>query len=205
MQKIFGLPIFLFKVVLVILVIAGAVTLWKFVGSHSPFTVNTSGTAVVKEMRELNRLETASFTIEKIIDAKTNGNAFEQLLFGDKILLIANGEVIAGFDFSTIKDEDVKVNGKKVSLNLPAPQILVSRLNNDKTRVYDRQQGLLSQGQKDMETAARQSAEASIRAAACDSGILDQAKDNGRKSLTALLGGLGFQEVEITIATGKCE
>src|SRR5437868_6321278 len=61
---------------------------------------NTSGTAVVKEMRQLSRLETATFTIEKIIDAGTNGSAINKFLFGDRILLIANGQVIAGFDLS---------------------------------------------------------------------------------------------------------
>ncbi|MDO8610322.1 MAG: hypothetical protein Q7R95_07265, partial [bacterium] len=66
---------------------------WFFVFKNPSGTnINTSRTAVIKEMRNLQRIETASFTIEKIIDGGTSGNAFQQLLFGDKILLIAHGQ-----------------------------------------------------------------------------------------------------------------
>jgi hypothetical protein len=40
------------------------------------FYVNTSGTVVIKEIQKLQRLETAAFTIEKIIDAGTSGSKF---------------------------------------------------------------------------------------------------------------------------------
>ena len=167
--------------------------------------VNTSGTAVIKEIQKLQRLETSAYTIEKIIDAGTTGNKFQQLLYGDKILLIANGQVIAGFDFSRVGDKDITVEGQRIVANLPAPMILFTRLDNSKTRVYDRSTGIFSKGEKDLEAEARAQAEISIRTAACEGGILDAAEENGRKQMTALFASLGFQDITINIPKGQCQ
>jgi hypothetical protein len=169
----------------------------------SPFQFR-NGTAVVKEMRALNRLETSQFTIEKIIDAGTSGNAFQNLLFGDQLLFIAHGEVIAGFDLTKLEENNIEISDKSISLTLPQPEILFVRLDSEKSRVYDRRQGLLTKGDKDLESAARLEAEQTIRQAACESGILSQASDNGCKQLTAILHSFGFENVTIQVPVGSC-
>lgn len=171
----------------------------------SGLSVNTNRAAVIKQMRSLARLETASFTIEKVIDAgTTGGNVFQQLLFGDKILLIAHGQVIAGFDLSQLSEKDVEVSGKTLRLTLPPPQILVATLDNTQTKVYDRKRGLLANGNQDLESKARSVAETSIKEAACKADILTQASENARKQLTSLFTSVGFETVTITIPTGTC-
>lgn len=169
------------------------------------FNINMSKTTVIKEMKSLDRLETAQFTIEKVIDAGTNGGSdFQQLLFGDKLLLIAHGQVIAGFDMAKIQDSDVVVDGSTLHLTLPAPEILVSTLDNSQTRVYDRRTGLLNKGNKDLESAARESATQAITQAACQGQILTQASNNARQQLTTLFKTLGFTTVVIDIPSGSC-
>lgn len=163
-----------------------------------------SGSAVVKEMQSLNRLETAQFTIEKIIDAGTSGNAIQNLLFGDQLLFIAHGEVVAGFDLSKLNSANARVSGDSITLELPEPEILFVRLDSEASRVYDRRQGLLTKGDKDLESAARLEAEQTIKQAACESGILTQATENGRKQLTAILRSFGFTTVTIQIPVGSC-
>ena len=161
--------------------------------------------AVVVQMRALSRFETASYTIEKIIDSKTeDGNVFKRFLFGDRILLIANGTVIAGFDFAGTEPDDIKISGKKIEVALGEPQILVSTLDNTKTKVYDRERGLLSGGNENFESEARARAEESIREAACDTGILDKASENARRQLISLFSSLGFSEIVIVIPRGSC-
>ncbi|MDO8741570.1 MAG: DUF4230 domain-containing protein [Candidatus Roizmanbacteria bacterium] len=178
---------------------------FSVIKKYSETYINTNSAAVIKEMRDMQRLETASFTIEKIIDGGTTGsNVFAQFLFGDKILLIAHGQVIAGFDLSQISDKDIVITGKNLKITLPKPQILVTTLDNTQTRVYDRQKGILSQGNKDLESEARQAAETSIKDAACKGDILKQAADNGRKQLTTLFSALGFLTVTIEIPNGSC-
>ena len=168
------------------------------------YYVNTSGTAVVTEIQKLSRLETASYTIEKVIDAGTQGNAFQELLFGDKILLIANGQVIAGIDFSQVSADNIQINGSTIIFTSPPPSIVFTRLDNESTRVYDRSTGLLSRGETDLETTARAQAEIVIRQAACDAGILDTAEENARKQLNSLFTALGFTAVTVNIPKGSC-
>lgn len=193
--KVISLILFILVVVTAAIIIRSKLTpQYKF----------RSGAAVVKEMKALNRLETAQFTIEKIIDAGTSGNAFQNLLFGDRLLFIAHGEVIAGFDLSQLTDESITISDSTISLELPEPQILFVRLDSEQSRVYDRRQGLLTKGDKDLETEARLEAEQTIREAACASGILTQASDNGRKHLTTILRSFGFDSVTITIPVGSC-
>jgi hypothetical protein len=146
---------------------------WFFVFKNPAGTnINTSRTAVIKEIRNLQRIETASFTIEKIIDAGTSGDVFQQLLFGDKILLIAHGQVIAGFDLSQISEKDIVVEGKNIRITLPKAHILVTTLDNTQTRVYDRTRGLLNPGDNNLESKAREAAQNSIEEAACKGDIL---------------------------------
>lgn len=193
------------KVLLALVLLVVVLLVGLSLRNRSGIKVNLSQAAVIKQIQDLNRLETAQFTIEKIIDAKTNGNVFEELLFGDKILLIAHGEVIAGFDLSKVTSNDIQVTGTELKVKLPAPQILVTSLDNQQTRVYDRTQGLLSKGQKDLETTVRQAAQSSITQAACEGKILDQAAESGRKQLAALFSAAGFTKIEFEIPAGSCQ
>ncbi len=167
--------------------------------------VNISRTAVITELRDLNRLETAAFTIEKVIDAQNaTSSRIEEFLFGDKLLLIAHGEVIAGIDLSQMEESGIQINEKSITLTLPPAQILVTSLDNTQTKVYDRRTGILAKGDKDLEGEARKAAEQSIRVAACEGGILDQASENARKQLTALFRTLSFENISIVIPTSAC-
>jgi hypothetical protein len=168
------------------------------------YTIKLGQQTVIKQITSLNRLETASYTIEKVIDAGTTGNRLQQFLVGDRLLLIAHGTVIAGFDMSKITESDVQVEGKTLRVHMPAPEILVSKLDSDQTRVYDRQSGIFSKGDKDLESEARKEAETVIKDAACKGGILPEATKNARNQLNVLFKGFGFTTVVMDIPEGSC-
>jgi hypothetical protein len=162
-------------------------------------TIIADPVTVVKQIQTLSRLETASYTIEKVITAETGEGALG-FLFQDKLLLIAQGEVIAGIDLERLGENDVKIVGTSVIITLPASEIFVATLDNDATYVYDRQTGLL--GQKvDLETQARQKAEEEIFKAALEDGILRLAQDNGQNVVEKLLLALGFSDVSFITGT----
>lgn len=165
-----------------------------------------SSQTVIKQIESLNRLETASYTIEKVIDSKTNGNVFQQFLFGDRLLLIAVGKVVAGFDLSKIKQEDIIVDAqaKSLKLTLPAPEILTTTIDNAETRVYDRRTGVLTKGDPDLESKTRLEAEKVVRSAACTGGIMSEASKNAQIQLIALFKGVGFTAVTILVPSGEC-
>lgn len=170
----------------------------------TPFWIKTDRTAVIKEIQSLQRLETAQFTLEKVIDAQTSGSQWQQFLFGDRILLIAHARVIAGVDLAKLTASDVVVENKKITVNLPPSELFVTDLDESKTQVYDRQKGLLSKGRDQLETQARQAAEVTMTQAACEGGILTTAADNAKQQLTQLLTAFGFEEVVINAKPGSC-
>jgi len=195
-----GIATFVVLITLLGLLVFGFFKLVRLFGEPES-RVNLDQTSVILQIRSLSRLETSSFTIEKIIEAGKRGNAFQNILYGDRILLIAHGEVIAGVDLSKLRDEDVKRDGDTLRITLPAPEILVSRLDNEKTRVYDRRSGLFAPESKDLESEARTQAEASIRQAACEGGILETARANAKKTVEAMIG----EGVVVEVGVGVCE
>ncbi len=82
-------------------------------------------------------------------------------------------------------------------LNLPKPEIFVATLDNEKSYVYDRQTGLLTKGDINLESSARRLAEDEIEKAAVEDGIMDLARQNAENYLTRLLSDLGYPEVII--------
>ncbi len=156
-------------------------------------TIIASPQTIVRQVQSLSRLETASYTVEKVITAES-GEGPLGFLFRDRLLLVAQGQVIAGIDLSRLQREDVQVVGTTVYITMPAAEIFVATLNNANTYVYDRETGLLGQ-QVDLETLARQQAEAAILQAALEDGILDMAQRNGEMYIEGLLRALGFDEV----------
>lgn len=190
--------------VMVVAVTVGLTLLAMWWRSSGQVLINLDQAAVVKEMQSLSRWETTTFTIEKIITAETGGNSLQQFFFGDKLLLIAHGKVVAGLDFGRVQPSDVTINGKDITVKLPPPEIFFIIFEGDKTKVFDRQTGLLTKGDKDLEQKARQAAELSIREAACQAGILPQAKTSAEQQMTKWLNVLGFERVTITIPDGQC-
>ena len=160
-------------------------------------TIDVSSPTVVEKIRQLSRMETVVYSLDKIVEGDRESAYLPGFLAGDKMLLVAHGEVIAGIDLALLKAGDVEVKGDAVKVRLPAAQILTTRIDNGKTRVYSRETGLLVAADPNLESEVRQAAEQQIAQAALDDGILDKARANARTSVTALLYGLGFRTVDV--------
>src|SRR5271169_2351337 len=93
---------------------------------------------VVRQIQQLQRLETVSFTMDKIISGEHDSPYLPRFLVSDRLLLVVHGEIIAGVDLSKVQAADVTVHGQSISFRIPKAQILVTRLDNSQTRVYSR-------------------------------------------------------------------
>ena len=162
-----------------------------------PARFDVSSPTVVEKIRQLSRLETVEYSLDKIVEGERQSAYLPNFLAGDKLLLVAHGEVIAGIDLGQFKAGDVLVNGDTVHVHLPAAQILTTRIDNGRTRVYSRTTGLLVQSDPNLESEVRQTAEQQIAQAALEDGILQKARQNAQTSVTALLYGLGFRTVQV--------
>jgi hypothetical protein len=163
-------------------------------------TVRFDPEAVIHQIQALARLETIQYTIEKVITAESGHPDALEFLFGDKLILVAHGEIIAGVDMAKIEAEDLVMKDETLYVMLPRVEIFVAELDNEKTYVFDRDTGLFTHGNVDLETIARQAAEEAVLNAALDDGILVQAEINAEHYLIRLFDALGFPDVVFEFA-----
>jgi hypothetical protein len=145
----------------------------------------------INEIRALARLETIQYSVEKVITGEMGSGTFD-VFFGDKILFVAHGTVIAGIDMQKIQPEDLRYENGVLTVKLPPTEVLVATLDNDKSYVYDRQTGVLNKPDPNLETLVRQRAEQEILKAAMEDGILEQARINAESYLFKFFAALGF-------------
>lgn len=173
-------------------------------------TIRMNSVAVVQRIQQLSRLETTAYTVERVIEAEQTEDRIPligNLLRGDRLLLVAHGQVVAGVDLSKLTEADVTLSddGTTVTLRLPPAEIFSATLDNERTRVYDRQRGWFAPDNRDLESLARLEAESEILRSACEGGILVRATREAENALENLLELLDFQQVEVIAAPiGAC-
>ncbi len=158
-------------------------------------TVIPDPVTYIREIRALARLETIQYSVEKVIRAESGQGPFG-FLFGDRLLFVAHGTVIAGIDLEMLAPEDLRLVNGVLYVRLPDSEIFVATLDNEKSYVYDRDTGLLSRGDINLESTARAAAEQEIRKAALEDGILELAMQNAEIYLARFFRALGYQQVE---------
>jgi hypothetical protein len=151
--------------------------------------------AVVTEVRALARLETARMRVVHMSTIRQSYKLIPDAIAGDQLTLIAEGEVIAGIDLAEITADDVWREDDALVIRLPPPRILVSRIDNRKTRVLNRDTGVLRRGDIHLESRAREAAERGIRNEALRGGVLEVAGKNAEERLAKFLHTLGAETV----------
>jgi hypothetical protein len=164
-------------------------------GGRTQFNVDQP--TVVHQIQQLQRLETVNYTMDKIISGEHANAYLPKFLAGDRLLLVVHGEVVGGINLANLHSSDVLIQGQKVSIHLPAAEVLSTRIDNARTRVYSRDTGLFSSPDPNLESEVREEAERQLQQAAVQDGILKIAADNARGTISGMLKGLGFREVDI--------
>ena len=172
---------------------------WREITNPTP-TIIPDPMTIIHAVRSLSRLETASYTIEKIITAESNQGPFA-FLFGDRLILVAHGQVIAGVDLGQMGEGDIIVADEDtVIVTLPQAEMFIVALDNQKSYVFDRDTGLIGVNPT-LETDARRAAEEEIVNAALEDGILEMARRSAETYVRHLILTLGFREVIFATAT----
>ena len=160
-------------------------------------------TSLVTQVRELNRLETTSMHVMHVGTIKQSYRLVPNAIAGDELTFLAEGEVIAGIDLAQLKPEDVwRSPDGTVNVRLPRAQVLVTRVDNTKSRVLTRSTGVLRRQDVDLETRARQHAEKNIHDEAVKRGVLKLAGENGEKKLADFLHAAGIEKVRFVSGFG---
>lgn len=154
----------------------------------------------LNEMQRTAELATVKYTISTEVSGVSMPQDVRRSLgIKEEILLIAYGEVAAGFDLSKLGSDALWVDGSRVQLHLPAPEILYVRLDNEQTHVVHYDKSWFVEHDLNLESRTRQQAEAQIRDAALESDILGQASEYGQLFFSEWLYRMGYTEVQVII------
>ena len=156
----------------------------------------TTSPVVVEDIQKLDRLDTVRMTESVVVTKDTGGTELRRFLTGEEVLLVAVGDVEAGVNLSSITKDDAQVDGKSVRIRLPKPEISSVSLDEEKTHLYDRDQGILRLRPDDsLVEEARKDAQGELLAAARQNDILTTAESNAEDTVRAFLTTLGYEEV----------
>jgi len=189
----------------------GVIAVLLVIGPLNPFVTDTkdrSQPVLLKSLQDLSDYHAATANMQVVVDVEQDAKLLPSFIKGERTLFIAAGNVDAAVDFKALaKDPDaVKVSKdrRSVELTLPAPRLLEPRLDPDRSRVYDRDRGVLDRVEDALsdrpgdEQPLYQLAEDKLAAAAAaDPKLLQTAERNTRSMLEGLLRGLGFENIKI--------
>lgn len=159
-------------------------------------------TMVVNQIQGVSELTTAVFTMEAIVPTAQDRKFGNVTLGTTRLLYIAQGEVRAGVNLRDITAEDVVVNEEtdSVVVKIPSAEILDHNLNVNQSQVYEYNRGFLNLGPDvapQLQTLAQQKTLDKVLSAACEQGILDQARDRAQLTIKELLTASGYSNVKV--------
>ena len=180
-------------------------------GPLNPFGTETkdrSQPVLLKSLQDLSDYHAATANMQVVVDVEQDAKLLPSFIKGERTLFVAAGNVDAAVDFKALaKDPDaVKVSKdrRSVELTLPAPRLLKPQLDPDRSRVYDRDRGVLDRVEDalsdrpgDEQPLYQLGEEKLAAAAAADPRLLQTAERNTRSMLEGLLRGLGFENITI--------
>jgi hypothetical protein len=172
-------------------------------GQQPPVPVPTplpTPKVTIAGIRAAAELATADYQVVAEVPNERVPDDFRRLLgVRERILLIVYGNVKAGFDLSKLREDDLWTDGTRVQLHLPAPEILSTDIDYDRTHVVTYEKSLLIQHDPNLGQETMQTAEDAIQQAALEADVLENAARYGQLYFENFLRSLGFSEVEVIV------
>jgi hypothetical protein len=172
--------------------------------SPSPSPKVDVPTLIVRQIRGASELTTAVFTMEAVVPTSQDRKIGQVVVGTTKLLYIAHGKVRAGVNLSALEADDVKVADEVIQIRLPPPKILDSKIDVNRSRVYDYDQGFLGLGPDvapQLQTLAERKTLEKIVETACTNGVLERANQRAKLTVTELLTTAGYKNVEVKMTS----
>ncbi len=195
-------------------IVAALLLLPALIPSLNPFrerTIDRSQPALLKSLENLSEYRAATANLQVVVDVEEDTSLLPSFVKGERTLFVAAGSVDAAVDFSGLSRDpravQVSDDRRSATITLPAPTLSDPRIEPDRTRVYDRDRGLLDRVEDAFsdrpgdEQPLYQLAEDKLReAGAAEPELRRTAERNTRAMLEGMLRGLGFERVEVRFA-----
>jgi hypothetical protein len=170
---------------------------WQMAGHRTLPLQTLDQPAMVRQIQSLSELVSVKYTVQKVVGLEEKKSP----VGAEKILLIVQAEVLAGVDLAALTPSGIRIVGdRNIRIALPPPRILHILIDDNQTKVWDRQITWWTpwvSPNPDLERQARLAASKSVEQAALDMGILDQARRNAETVIRNLLQTLGAQSVTV--------
>jgi hypothetical protein len=168
-----------------IIVLILLVFLWlRRLGNYTtPEKTQIESTLVLQEIEKLGKLELVKYNYKEVVEMENVAKRYLDLGYfyipggqDQKAILIAQGEAVACIDLQKIKVEDIETREDTIIIKLPQPEICYYKVNLDKSTFYDLKTSKDQKKAGEFVDEVYAKAEAQIREAALQSGILSDAK-----------------------------
>ena len=195
-----------------VVVVALILALPALIPALNPFkekTKDRSQPVLLKSLEDLSEYRAASASMQVVVDVEQDTELIPSFIRGERTLFVAAGDVDAAVDFSRLSGNAVRVSDdrRSVAITLPTPHLTEPRLDPDRTRVYDRDRGLVdriedafSDRPGDEQPLYQLAERKLIEAARANPDLLPTAERNTRSMLVGMMRGLGFERVTVTFA-----
>jgi hypothetical protein len=199
--------VFLAVLAAVLLLALSARVLVNILGEAAPTAVpvatrkpTPAPVVTITDIRAAAELTTVEYrAVAEIQDARVPDDFRQYLGVKEEILLLAYGDVKAGFDLNRLSKDDLWTDGTRVQLHLPAPEILSISIDHQRSHVVFHQRSLLMSQDINWQGEIFQTAQDAIRQEAIQAGVLEDAARYGQIYFENFLRSLGFTEVQVVV------
>ena len=145
--------------------------------------IEITDSGMVQKISSMGKLELVKYEMKDIIDQRE----VHLILPDSRVLFLAVGEVTACIDLTKVKKSDITQTKDSVVVYLPRPEICYSKLDHEKSKVYDIRGVMFEDGAKDMVEDVYKLAEKRILDNANQMNVLGLARQNAQLIFKPLL------------------
>ncbi len=160
---------------------------------------------VISKLKNSAKLATVEYIVTKVISAKVDKNWFAKDAY---FFAETQATIKAGIDLEKLKEDDIKIEGRKISIKLPPVEILNFSYPAEGYKViekYSDESSIFKWNSLDVadKDELYRQGETDIRAYLNDLGIIKTAQTNTRLLLKKILTISGFDEIYIEFSEGQ--
>ncbi|WP_018479979.1 DUF4230 domain-containing protein [Pontibacter roseus] len=180
---------FLFRLLPLLLFILAAVFIWSsFKGSwfgseeKQPEVIVNHNT-ILTTVEELGRMELVRYNFKDVVEYEKDVSRWVP---NSKVVLVVTGEAVGCVDFAKLEEQDIRFYGDSlVQISLPEPEVCYYKIDHSKSKVFSKENTYFQDA--DLVQESYRYAEANVKEAAINSGILRQTTVNAEKVLKPML------------------
>ncbi|RSK49370.1 DUF4230 domain-containing protein [Hymenobacter rigui] len=156
--------------------------------------ITVTHNTVLEKVEALGRMELVRYQFKDVVEYKKSTYRF---LPDAKVALIVAGNAVGCLDLRKVRAQDVVLEGDSVlRLALPEPELCTWQVDHSKSKVYSIENGFFQDAE--LVDAGYKYAEANVRTAALQSGILAQTTQNAELILRPMLETMTGRRVILT-------